>query len=237
MLRPIAHNLLGEVGYVELTNTKAGEIYETIRGTIIQGEFRPGERLSEDRLMARTEASSRTPVREALRQLAAEGLVDYEPNRGARVPLWSGEELAEIYDLRTVLEGHGAALAAKHAERLDFDLLRELDQRMWALADRVSPDVDQIARINVRFHDACLSAASSQRVVSALSALAHVPLVYQVFHAYDSVALRRSLSDHSEFLLACEARDPVWARAIMEAHLRGGYAALTRHRPSSSDSE
>src|SRR5512136_1769949 len=86
-------------------------VYARLRSGILDGSYPQGARLGEVEL-AETLGVSRTPVREALRRLGSEGLVETLPNKGARVRTWSPQELDAISDLRALLEGHGAALAA-----------------------------------------------------------------------------------------------------------------------------
>src|SRR5215203_6092246 len=85
--------------------------YGIIREGILSGELARGQRLREEELALRA-GVSRTPVREALRRLDAEGLVDFTPNRGARVTAWSERELEDVYEARALLESYGARLAA-----------------------------------------------------------------------------------------------------------------------------
>ncbi len=86
-------------------------VTETIRDRILAGVYPAGHHLRENALATDLKVS-RTPVREALQRLAADGLVDLSRNRGARVTGFTGEELDEIYGLRVLLEGYGAKLAA-----------------------------------------------------------------------------------------------------------------------------
>ena len=90
-------------------------VYSHIREAIIDGRYGPGARLGEVEIAELTR-TSRTPVREALRQLEMEGLVEVLPHRGARVYEWSAEDLEEIYDLRMVLEAMAASRAASRIE-------------------------------------------------------------------------------------------------------------------------
>ena len=94
----------------------ASEAYEKVRGRILSGELGDGVRLGEEEL-AEALSISRTPVREALRRLAAEGLVELLPNRGARVPRWDESDVNDIFDLRAVLESHAAGRAATPRSR------------------------------------------------------------------------------------------------------------------------
>src|SRR5713226_2530768 len=86
--------------------------YEAVRQMILSGEAEAGSRLGEAEL-AETLGLSRTPVREALQRLGADGLVDVLPHRGARVARWTRDDLAEIFELRSLLEPYAAARAAR----------------------------------------------------------------------------------------------------------------------------
>ena len=121
--------------------TNAGQdAYEALRSAILNGSIRPGERLGEVELSSQF-GVSRTPIREALRRLTAEGLVVFQPNRGARVAEWSLSDLEDTYEIRARLESYGAALAA---QRIDADCLPrlsllcdEMDQRAQRMTRRI----------------------------------------------------------------------------------------------------
>src|SRR5262245_32416607 len=112
--------------------TQASErAYTQIRAGLLGGVFAPGERLREEDLAQRT-GVSRTPVREALRRLALEGFVDLQPGRGVQVVSWSDQDLDEIFSVRALLEGYGAAQAAQRATREHVEALTALCDRMDA---------------------------------------------------------------------------------------------------------
>src|SRR5690349_20497608 len=102
----------GEQALAPRANTRLA--YDAIRGRIVDGAVAPGQWLRESSV-ADSLGLSRTPVREALRMLATEGVIEMVPNRGARVVSWTTADIDEVYRLRALLEGHGAALAARAA--------------------------------------------------------------------------------------------------------------------------
>ena len=102
--------MTGRLGFQKPT-TLATEIARHLREAIIRGDLAPGERVNESRL-TRELASSRSPVREAIRILAAEGLLTIEPHRGARVRPLSEDDLEEIFDVRLMIESHGLRRSA-----------------------------------------------------------------------------------------------------------------------------
>ncbi|PHX60501.1 MAG: GntR family transcriptional regulator [Actinobacteria bacterium] len=198
----------------------AESAYEKLRGQILSGERVHGERLTEVDV-AEDLGISRTPVREALRRLAAEGLVDVSLNRGASVARWGSADLQEIFDLRTILESDAAKRATTRAGSQVIVVLDELCQEM----DEIFANLDGImslrslAELNRRFHSTIIEAAESPRLSSIIDSLTHVPVVMQTFAQYSPHALARSLQHHREIVDAMRARDASWAENVMRAHI------------------
>jgi formyl-CoA transferase len=194
--------------------------YEAIRDLILDGTFEVGKHLVEADLATQLEIS-RTPVREALRRLASEGLITFQRNRGAWVAGWSAVELAEIFELRALLESYGARLAAARVTEDDLVSLRVLAQRMEDLVavDEGHQDFHQIALANNDFHLGILRAAGNEHLVNILSSLLHVPLVQRTFADYSPAALQRSLAHHRECIAALEKNDGMWAESVVRAHI------------------
>lgn len=200
------------------------DVYRTIRDQILTGERSGGEWLREGDLATALRVS-RTPVREALRRLAAEGLVQHERNRGVRVASWSARDLDEIFSLRSVLEPWGSALAAASGAA-PVDELADLADRMDRAAAGPAPDFDEITRLNNRFHRLVLDASGNRRLVSLLMAVVEVPLVWRTFSHYSPEALQRSLAHHHELVAALEAGDPDWAESVMRGHVRAAWNSI-----------
>jgi DNA-binding GntR family transcriptional regulator len=202
----------------------AEDAYRAIRDQILRGERAGGEWLREGDLAASL-GVSRTPVREALRRLDAEGLVRHERNRGVQVASWSLHDLDEIFGLRSVLEPWGSALAAASG-LADLDQLRELADAMDTAARGPRPDLDEITRLNNQFHRAILTASGHGRLTQLVSSVVEVPLVWRTFSHYSPEAMRRSLAHHHEIVDALAARDAAWAESVMRSHVRAARAAL-----------
>ncbi|MBC2934169.1 GntR family transcriptional regulator [Nocardioides sp. zg-1228] len=208
---------------------KAAEVtYLTIRRQILSGERAGGEWLREGDLAA-VIGVSRTPVREALRRLAAEGLVRHEPNRGVQVEDWGVGDLDEIFSLRSQLEPWGCGLAATTGGA-DLELLAGLADGMDREARRVPPDLDAITELNNRFHRAILEASGNTRLVGLVSSVVEVPLVWRTFSHYSAEAMQRSLAHHHEIVHALRAGDAVWAESVMRAHVRAAWVTLREER-------
>ena len=191
--------------------------YAAVRDGIAHGRLAPGEWLREGAL-ADGLGLSRTPVREALRVLAAEGLVELVHNRGARVVRWTAEDVEETYRLRALLEGEAASLAARRATLEHVAVLeRTCAAHERSVADR-RPAVEQAA-CNDAFHAAVLEAAGSPRLLALHAIVTSAPLVARVLSGYDDVALQRSVLAHRDVLMAVRERDEALAAAAMRAHI------------------
>jgi DNA-binding GntR family transcriptional regulator len=204
----------------------AESAYHRIRAALLTGVYPAGERLGEVELAAAFTVS-RTPVREALRRLAAEGLVEIEPNRGARVARWTADDLEEIYLLRALLESAAARRAAERIRPAAIGRLEELCAQMekWAEPGR-GQDLDQVAELNNAFHAAIVEAAASPRLGTLLAQVVQVPLVVRTFHRYDEAALTRSLGHHRELIEALRAGDGAWAESVMRSHVHAARGVL-----------
>ncbi|MGH3141543.1 MAG: GntR family transcriptional regulator, partial [Gaiellales bacterium] len=155
---------------------------EVIREAIIDGRLAPGERLKEEEL-ARELGLSRTPIREALAVLQAEGLVDTAPNKGATVRSHDAEDLDDLYRLRALLEGYAAGRAATKMQPEQVAELFASCERFEALADG---DVAPLVKENMHFHSTIVEAAASGRVAELVRKVIELPLVYRSYIWYSS---------------------------------------------------
>jgi DNA-binding GntR family transcriptional regulator len=208
--------------------TSAERALATLRDLIMGGELAPGARLGEVEIADRL-GVSRTPVREALSRLAAEGLVEIAPNRGARVVTWTVAELEGVFDLRAVLEPQLTAHAVPNAAAADVDELDALARRMHEVGTPgPGQDLDALVPLNRAFHDRLVALAAHPTLATALAAAIHPPIVRRNFLTYDEASLRRSLAHHSEIVAALRAGDPEWARAVMTSHIANARAVMVR---------
>ncbi|GAA1382755.1 GntR family transcriptional regulator [Pseudonocardia kongjuensis] len=194
----------------------ADRVHATLRAEILDGVRTAGSRLREEEIAA-AQGTSRTPVREAIRRLAADGLAEIAPRRGAVVVAWDADDLDELFDLRVVLEGHAAARAAVSG-RADLDRLHALCDRMEAL--RTPPDYPAITRLNLEFHREVHRAGGRRVLPELVARVVEAPLVQSTIRRYTPARLDRSFAQHRDLVAAIEAGDADWARAVMTAHLR-----------------
>jgi DNA-binding GntR family transcriptional regulator len=193
--------------------------YAHLRSLIISGKVRPGERILESEIASRAKVS-RTPVREALRRLSADGLVEIAANKGARVTPLGPQERAEIFSLRCLIEPFAAGEAAHRATPEQVRQLRGLCYEMEEVAGRISQDwAQQLTILNREFHGAVVEAAGMRRLVTMANSLMEPAIISLTFSKYSDVQLQRSMQHHSELTSAISSGDARWASSIMSAHL------------------
>jgi DNA-binding GntR family transcriptional regulator len=207
----------------------AHSAYERIRQAIIEGIYRPGQRLIEVRI-AEELALSRTPVREALRMLQAEGLVQSEPNRGAVVRTFSNAEIYDLYDLRSRLEAYAAELAAVRRTEAHVERLGQAVELFGSAVELgIRHDVQGLRDLyaaNEVFHEAILDAAGHERLSVLLARTVDVPLVFQAFRQFRPSEIERSYLFHGLIRDSVAAGDADRAGRLMAEHVLQGRDAL-----------
>ena len=198
-------------------------VSEKIRGQILAGRLKPGERLIEDRLSAEL-GVSRVPVREALRGLSMEGLVRLEPNRGASVTEVTPELLAELVEVRTLLEALNARLAARRHDPEIVALLQDTLRRGNEAAQ--SGTADQLAQLNAEFHER-LAEASRNSVLSDImrSLRERTGLAFSI---NGQARAREDWKEHAGILAAVIEGDEEISALLAARHVKNAAAALGR---------
>ena len=199
-------------------------VLERFRALILTGEYGPDERLIEEQLAERL-GVSRTPVRQALTMLEAEGLVEITPNRGATVCSFSIEDVWDIYDLRAVLEGHAARRAAGRIERRELERLRELAREMEGLPgqfDDHEEEIRALVALNQEFHGTIVEASRNRRLERLINRTVEIPLMFKAFYWYTLHERTISNHYHRQILEALENGDADRAEIIMREHVYEG---------------
>ncbi|MGJ7440799.1 GntR family transcriptional regulator [Aquipuribacter sp. MA13-6] len=208
---------------------------DSVRTMILRGDYAPGARLGEVEL-AQALGVSRTPVREALRRLSAEGLVDITPNKGARVVDFSPEDLEHVFVLRAHVEGLSARLAAARISDAQLDELQASAEQMAAHAlPGPDQDLDLVYGLNARFHALVVGATGSNVLPGVVDSLVHTGAVLRTLHGFDDDAMRRSTQHHLEIVAALRAHDGLWAESVMRSHLMSARASLLGPRRQPAD--
>lgn len=213
-------------------NRSAGEgATDLIRRAILDGTLRPGQRLTEEGLAHDLEIS-RTPVREALRVLQAEGLIESAPYQGSTVRAYTIHDLDDIYQLRALLEGHAARRAAQRITDDDVTKLEQSCQRLVALGDATDENVAQIVEENLFFHTMILEIAASERLTGMVRKVIELPLVYKSYHWYSPNQKRMSEHAHEQLTQVLATGDADRAELIMRGHVYDGRDVLIAHLAS-----
>jgi DNA-binding GntR family transcriptional regulator len=200
-------------------------VYEVLRRAILEGEYLPATRLTAESV-AQRHGVSRTPVRDVLWRLHAEGLVDIVANQGAFVANPSVAEMIEIYGLRATLEARAAELAAPMMTVGHVEELRRLAAGMEAaVASRAADRLVKLATDNDKFHKLIARVAGNRRLGACIASLTEVPSALKTFTGYAPAQLARSMHHHQDLISAFSERDPAWARAVMEAHILAARAS------------
>jgi DNA-binding GntR family transcriptional regulator len=203
-----------------------------IRAAIVDGRLAPGVRLKEETLAAEL-GLSRTPIREALLLLQAEGLVETVPNRGAFVRAYEPDDLWDLYELRAVLEGHAARRAAERRTAEQLEALRASCERFDRLVERAEPPdlaaVQALVGENTLFHDTILEAAANARLTGMVRQVVVMPLVYKSYIWYSPDQAQASARAHRQLVHAFEQRSPERAELVMREHVYEARDVLAEH--------
>ncbi|MBU3544428.1 MAG: GntR family transcriptional regulator [Betaproteobacteria bacterium] len=198
------------------------DVAERLRAQIFAHELAPGSWLDEQSL-AQQFGISRTPMREAIKVLASEGLVTTKMNRGAYVTEVDRRDLEQIFTVLSLLEGQAAKETASKATEEELNLLDDLHHRLEkAAADR---DVEQFFEINVKFHELIQDIASNTWMNGVIADLRKVLKLQRRDSLTRTGRLQNSLLEHREILQAILKRDPTAAEAAMRKHLARGLEA------------
>ncbi len=207
-------------------NTNADQAYAYIKERLLRDEFSPGMRLAEEQL-AREIGASRTPVREALRRLVAEGLLVSRPNAGTFVGTFTEEEMRQLFDLRVLLESEVAAAAADHMTAAQLGELYVLQGEIESRGlDLDAGNLWRIADLNRRFHGVIAAGSGNPRLIAMLSNAIEQPIVQRTFRRYTQAQLQRSFYQHRELIDALRVRDRAWAGEVMRCHVRAAKHAM-----------
>jgi len=214
----------GDTG--QQSNSLHSRVYNQIRNDILNGVYEPGESLVEMKLSEEL-GVSRTPVREALRQLELEGLVQSVPNRGVTVRGISQQDIQDIYTIRMMIEGLAARWAAEKITPEEMEELKEaVDLEEFYT---VKHNYSNLLQFDTRFHDIIFKASKSMPLMHTLS----------TFHSYVQKARKVSMSsperaaaaleEHKAIMQAIIDRDADRAEKLMTEHVRNASLNLLKH--------
>lgn len=216
------------------------EVYNAIREGILEGRYRPGDRLVESRL-AEEHNVSRTKIRDCLTRLTAELLVAPAGRRGVVVRQLTSSDIEDIYALRLLLEGYAARMAAANITSEELRALEEVNSQIIALeqegkgrvgAERLET-ILPVTDLNNQFHRIIQEASRNSRLTQIVRSVVDVPLVFKSFYWYSDLELAEAADDHRKIIEALRARDADRAEELMKAHITRGLNTLRREMPRS----
>ncbi|MFK7755089.1 MAG: GntR family transcriptional regulator [Sedimentitalea sp.] len=199
-----------------------GELaYLKLHAAIREGQFAPGDRLREVEVAARL-SLSRTPVREALRKLESDGIVEHRPRIGAVIRMLSQPEVVELYDMRLVLERTAAEMAAKHAGAAEIDTLEELNAQIA----QVQGDAQTASALNQTFHRCIYLATRNRFLLESARALNNALMLLGPTTLADQARIDTVSAQHQQIIAALRDADAQAAGEAAATHLQ----TSLRHR-------
>lgn len=200
------------------------EAVSRIRDLIVEGQLEPGSKISEKQLCEMF-GISRTPLREALKVLAREGLLELLPNRGARVAKLTRKDLADLFNVMGALEGLAGELACAGVTEAALSEIRALHHEM--LAHYARGDRAAYFRVNQAIHEAFIAAADNRVLSTLYDSLRGRIRPARFMSSVTRERWDEAVREHGEMLEALSRRDGPRMRELLQEHLRHKYRALT----------
>lgn len=202
--------------------SKRDAVYKVLKRQICSGYLPPGSRLIEMDLAARYR-TSRTTLREVIKQLAGEGLVELVPFKGAAVARMSAKDIEDLYKIQQDLEGLAAYLATQRMGEQQMDELLRIHQ----IANRhTTKDVQQWQRWNTRFHKVFLEHCGNKRLLKLVENHRDQFARYWFIVLSIPGCIQENMIEHERIIQAVRARKPILVRYLMEKHIGGGAKRL-----------
>ncbi len=199
-------------------------IVDTIRGAIVNGQLMPGTRIAEPELADKF-GISRTPIREAFRQLESEGFITVIPRKGAIVASLSSQDVADFYDLKMVLEGYAARCAAKTLKETDLSKMELVNRQLEAAATK--KDLRRLLDLHNEFHDIFLRACGNEKLHAIVQNLV---MQFQRFRLILAMPgrIEGSIRQHREIIDAFRKKDADLAEDLVRKNAQYGKKLLLR---------
>ncbi|WP_121066235.1 GntR family transcriptional regulator [Chachezhania antarctica] len=223
---------LSIAAYEETRPLQGETAYDRLRDEIRSGRLRPGARLTETEIAERLSVS-RTPVREAIRRLESEGLVDHQARAGAVVRKLDYSEIMELYEMRAVLESTAARLAARAASEVEIRDLRDINAQMGVSEG----DPQALARLNRQFHQSLLHASRNRFLLKSMGSVDTTMMILGPTSLESPDRAREAVAEHDEIIAALAARDEATAEAAMRRHMEGAQSERLRMLRRDDDGE
>lgn len=208
---------------IEKHLTLREKILETIRDAITSGALKPGEKVAEPELAERF-GISRTPIREAFRQLESEGYLTVIPRKGAVVVSFSAKEVEEFYAIKSILEGYAAYQACSHLSEKEIDRLVTINEKLRHLAEE--GDIKHFFKIHNDFHELFRKAADNAKLDEMIDGLLHKFQRLRYASLSKPGRMKVSVQEHVKIIEAFRARDGKMAEQLVRKNAEYGGRVL-----------
>lgn len=200
-------------------------VFNTLRQAILTGELKPGERLLEIHLADKL-GVSRTPVREAIRQLEQEGLVVMMPRKGAQVAHITEKSMSDVLEIRLALDEFAAELAC---ERITDDELQELEGACKAFEKAIATgDIRNITTADINFHNIIFTSCRNPRLSQIVNNLAEQMYRYRFEYIKDASGWQSLITEHRMITDAISKRDVNMAKSAIHVHIKNQENSIIR---------
>nr|WP_265181673.1 GntR family transcriptional regulator [Geomicrobium sp. JCM 19055] len=199
-------------------------VYERMKQALITGKYKPGDRLTEEALTEEWKVS-RTPIRSALKQLEFDGLIT-PLKRGYIVRSFSQNDIRQIYDVRSLLEGYAASLSAIHRTEQDLSDMHKANEDFKTIimsrGTNKTEHIQDVLKKNHKFHDTVIRASKDPHTEDLIRKVVVLPLVFHSFYWFEQRGLEQSFELHEVIIRAIEDQDSARARSAMHEHIYQG---------------
>lgn len=199
--------------HMERHQTLREKILETIRDAILKGNLKPGEKVAEPELAERF-GISRTPIREAFRQLESEGYLTVIPRKGAVVAALSQRDVQEFYAIKSILEGYAASLAAGNLTDKEIQRLETVNNKLRSLAEE--GDIRSFYRVHNEFHEIFLKAADNSKLYELIHQLGMKFNRLRMASLSVNGRMEISVGEHDKLLDAFRRKDSAAAENLVK---------------------
>ena len=212
---------------IERQKTLREQIVESIKESIATGKLKPGEKICETKL-AEDLGISRTPLREAIQTLEAEGFLNVVPRKGAVVSEYSEKDIEDIYEIKATLEGLAARLATKNLSDEEIDHLDDINNQLKSMSLKSESSVSRFFRVHNQFHELFLKASSNERLYQLNCQLMEPFKRFRLSSLAIPGRFEEAIAIHDEIVEAFRSRNAQMVEKLVMQNVREGGKALLR---------
>lgn len=212
---------------IERQKTLREQIVESIKESIATGKLKPGEKICETKL-AEDLGISRTPLREAIQTLEAEGFLKVVPRKGAVVSEYSKKDIEDIYEIKATLEGLAARLATKNLSDEEIDHLEDINNQLKTMSLKNESSVSRFFRVHNQFHELFLKASCNERLYQLNCQLMEPFRRFRLSSLAIPGRFEEAIATHDKIVKAFKSRDARLVEKLVMQNVKEGGKALLR---------